>query len=186
MGTLPEARQSRTGIPSARPRPRALELALVLLCMAGVGVLAVGFGVLMLGRARETAEELSRYGNLDQIGVSIGMYCSDYDNRFPLAENWCDAVGPQYVRNLDCFSCPALLQVRCGYSYNAALSGFDQSNAKPPPNLVMACDGLGGWNAAGGPERFAPRHRGSGLVIYVDCRREWRRARDRSPLTWQP
>jgi hypothetical protein len=154
--------------------------------MAGVGALVVGLGVLVLGRARETAKELSCYGNLGQIGLSIGMYAADHDDRLPLAHNWCDAVGPQYVRNLDCFRCPALPQVRCGYAYNAALSGLDQSNRKPSPNLVMVCDGFGGWNAAGGPERLAPRHGGSGLVIYADCRREWGRARDRSPLTWEP
>lgn len=160
---------------------------LIILCIPALVLLVAWLGVRFLDSLRRTAQQdLPCYGSLGQVGLAIRMYCADYDGRFPWARNWCDAVGPQYVKNLDCFRCPALPQARSGYAYNAALSGFDERDLKPSANLAMAFDGTGGWNASGGPERFDPRHRGDGLFVYADVRREWKKAKDLPTLTWKP
>jgi hypothetical protein len=177
--------EHRSDSPPTRPR-RSLELALCFLCVAGFVALVVGLGVVVLGRARESLKVAYCYANLGQIGVAIGMYCADHDHRFPLAGNWCDSLEPSCIGVRNCMRCPAAPQVRCGYAYNAALSGFDQSSTKPPNDLVMVWDGLGGWNASGGPELFAPRHRGFGRVLYADGRKDLKKRAELPALRWKP
>jgi len=185
MGATPGPNGRCSDNPPPRRRLSAAELALAAVGIAA-GALILGFVVVIVARVHKCADQLTCYGNLGQIGLSTLVYAADYDGHLPLAGNWCDAVGPQYVKNLDCFRCPALPQARSGYAYNAALSGLDVKRPGLPPDLVMVYDGLGGWNASGGPNLFDPRHGGRGLVEYVDGRREWKQRKDLVGVSWRP
>ncbi|MBM3472084.1 MAG: hypothetical protein FJX75_02270 [Armatimonadetes bacterium] len=168
------------------PPPKSAFLRHLLGPVLGVGLVA-GLLLAVWLYARQVAQQVYCYPNLGAIGLATRMYCADHNGRFPLARNWCDAVEPEYVKNLDCFRCPALPHAPSGYAYNAGLEGLDEGRVGARPNLVMACDGLGGWNASGGPELFDPRHRWRmGLVVYVDGRRESRRRDDPAQMTWKP
>ena len=132
-------------------------------------------------RARPLMHEtFCRSYHLDPIALSIRMYATDNDQRLPLRTSWCEAVLEQSPGSPDLLRCPAVPTSQWGYAYNAALSGGEVTGlpqTRPPDQVIMVFDGLGGWNASGGPEAVDPdRHRGGYNAAFADGhfkRLEW-------------
>ncbi|MCJ7822527.1 MAG: hypothetical protein MUQ26_05530 [Armatimonadetes bacterium] len=120
--------------------------------------------------------ELDCQGNLEILTSALGMYLDEYDNRFPLANTWCDGLYPYIQRRVTPWGpedmdaeirgmlvCPAVPDLVCGYAFNAALSGaaYDAIE-EPAEDTVVLFESDRGWNAAGGPELLPdePRHLG--------------------------
>jgi len=161
---------------------------------SGLGTCALVVAAVALGaltwhayvKASKLARASTCYDNVEALSVSFSMYRADHADRLPLAPNWCDALDSGYVKAWDPWRCPELPEVSCGYAYNAHLSGADAAVIASPDTLALVFDGGWGWNAAGGPALFAPRHRGCGTVLYVGGWRNCRRPEDLPGLTWNP
>lgn len=68
-------------------KPRQIAVALALSGLAGIVYLAAQ-------PLRRSAQTVQCQNNLKQIGNSLSQYSRDYDEKFPLARNWMDALYP--------------------------------------------------------------------------------------------
>ena len=108
------------------------------------------------------------------VGVAMKAYCADYDDRLPLADNWCDeiharvGVGHRFPRDV-WYDCPALPGDDCSYALNAALAGLEVNAALRPEATVLAFDGPAGWNRVGGADHAQFRHPRSRTICKCLC-----------------
>ncbi|HEY0072969.1 MAG TPA: hypothetical protein VGB77_02630 [Abditibacteriaceae bacterium] len=68
--------------------------------------------------------------NLKALAVALRQYAEDYDDHYPPANVWTDALRP-YLSNRQVFHCPAAGKNRYGYALNRRLS------KQPPPKSTM-------------------------------------------------
>jgi hypothetical protein len=124
---------------------------------------------------------------LHALAVAMRDYVEDHDGRFPPASRWCDSLNP-YVESDAVFVCPAAPKLRCGYAYNAALSGLRYDVIEDADDIVAFFESDGGWNAAGGPELLVAKPRHGGVDQYAwtgGSVGPYRRGGDLE-LRWQP
>jgi prepilin-type processing-associated H-X9-DG protein len=109
--------------------------------------------------------------NVKQLAMGQLMYGADHDDGLPLAENWMDAI-PQYVRDKDCFHCPAIPEGGgYGYAMNVEMSGKRTSREPEPAAEVLLFESvLLARNACSGVYGFPdpPRHDGKNCFAYLD------------------
>ena len=104
--------QRPTAIPSRIGGFTLIELLVVIAIIALLA--AILFPV--FGRARENARRSSCQSNLRQIGLGIEQYTQDYDEKYPLKEQfppsspdgigWAEIVQP-YLKSTQIFQCPS-------------------------------------------------------------------------------
>lgn len=107
--------------------------------------------------------------NLKMVCLAVVMYTVDYDEQFPIAPKWCDAVSP-YMKNDELFRCPA-----AGLSYGYSLNGnLDRRSMRAVHSLsttVMLFDSSAGIRNAHDPGTSLckpPRHPDGNNFGYVD------------------
>ena len=161
---------------------RAMEGTFVSAAMIPVGLFAAS----VLVRAQEKWRDLGCHNNMEQIGLLTLMYCDDQGERLPPAHNWCDSAIVPYGESAIWLRCPSAPKEPCGYAFNAKLSARDRTKLDRPEVVPLEYDAVGGWNAAGGPELFAPRHRGYGNIAYADGHVKRLQPKDLLGLTWNP
>lgn len=90
--------------------------------------------------------------NLRQIGNSMYIYASDYDNQYPTAERWCDLLVKYSEASPKSFICPSsgAKEGESNYAFNKNLIG--KKCIEVPPDVVVLFETKGGWNQFGGPE----------------------------------
>ena len=110
-----------------------------------------------LAKAKSKAQTIQCVNNLKQLGLSVRLHAGDNSDTFPAATNWSDAILAE-AGTPRIYVCPGAPNARCGYAYNAQLSGMDES--KIDPGTVMFFESDSGWNASGGKELMItkPRH----------------------------
>jgi prepilin-type processing-associated H-X9-DG protein len=143
----------------------------------------------VFAQARERARATVCMGNLQRVGMAMTMYAQDYDDHLPPARTWCDSVTPYLSApasrsTQSMFTCPSLGTHTGGQAYNARLSSVSLRRISFPQQTVLAFDGRGGWNVAGGPESMAPRHNQGLYVLFADGRVQWRRPFEKA--RWEP
>lgn len=119
--------------------------------------------------ARIAARQRLCVQHLKSLSMAMLTYAQDWDEHYPPAQRWCDAIRP-YVRSMEDYRCPAARHLRCGYAMNAQLDQFKQSDLAEPSKTVMLFDATGGWNLSGGKELIARRHSGGANFAFGDGR----------------
>lgn len=143
----------------------------------------------IFAQAREQARAAGCMSNMRQVGLATMMYAQDYDGRLPRANNWCDGVFP-YLRTpsgrspRSMFYCPSLGTGTGGQAYNSRLSTVSLDRIPTPGATVLAFDGTGGWNLAGGPELGVPRHRDGLYVLFSNGAVKW--TQSLNSMVWKP
>jgi prepilin-type processing-associated H-X9-DG protein len=166
--------------------PGVRRLGWCLLGLASAALLVGGGGVTLGLRAMGKFRNLQCRGNLDQIALLTLMYSGDHDSRLPPACTWCDSVVIPYGDSTFWLRCPQAPKARCGYAFNASLNMRDRGKLDRLETVPLEFDGIGGWSAAGGPELFAPRHRGYGFIAFADGHVKRHEPKDLSGLAWNP
>src|SRR5579871_3991518 len=95
-----------------------------------IGVILLGiFAVPALRSLRQAARERRTSGlcmeNVRQTCMAVQMYVQDYDDRYPLRDNWMDSNLP-YDKDQKLYQCPTVRAknpTANGYAYNSKLSG---------------------------------------------------------------
>ncbi len=178
---------------AVQPRSKAYGLAVAGLVINLVGSFISLFFLGMVAaialpaffKAREHARQSSCLSNEKQLALGMLMYAADYDERFPLAENWTDGLYP-YIKNNQILVCPSAPDNPCGYAFNSALAGLEQSKLKTPAEQVMLFESDAGRNAAGGKNLLVPepRHSGGDNFAFCDGHCKWYSRKSSASLRW--
>jgi prepilin-type processing-associated H-X9-DG protein len=111
--------------------------------------------------------------NVKQLALGYLMYASDYDERMPLADKWCDGIYP-YIRNEEVLRCPADDE-QWSYAMNYKASRQSLGLVERPAETIILFEtepsrknaydeeGMPGTTIAN-PER----HGGQNVFAYVD------------------
>ncbi len=133
--------------------------------------------------------------NVQILVRAMQMYVADWDDRFPVANEWCDSLRgyvrpaiqelyPQYPADTlghggRPFVCPSAPEVRCGYALNSKLSAVKVNALDDPQDTIVFFESDAGWNGAGGPDLLTtrPRHVATSWVAGVGFQ---------PPNSWMP
>jgi len=185
------------GLKQVKEKPR--EFTGSGLAIAGIAVSAVGvfvFAVVMMlaailfpvfARAREAARTSTCLNNVRQLCTAAMVYSNDYDGKYPMAANWCDATK-KYARVPSVYKCPSVEDKECGYGFNSALGGISQDGVDNVADTVLIFESDGGWNANGGREAMITRsrHNGGFSIGYADSHVARLTDYELSQLVWSP
>jgi hypothetical protein len=129
---------------------RGVALAGIIVSAVFMLLIPVAMLLPVLAAAKQRAMEIRSLSNEKQLAMAVQIYASNHTNHLPPAATWCDAINAtagQPTVFIRPGSDPAS---RCGYAFNVALDGLDESGINP--HTVMIFESDTGWNANGGPE----------------------------------
>jgi len=177
-------------VSNSRGALRGGGLAVAGIVVSGVFLLLLPFFTAMmlpaLAAAKQKALAVNCVSNEKILAIAIKMYADDHEGQFPPAATWCDAIKPS-VSAEAIFKCPAAnSSSRCGYAFNARVSGLNETNIAP--NTVIIFESDGDWNRSGGPEQMirSPRHARVFVVAFADGSVQQLRESELSTLRWDP
>jgi prepilin-type processing-associated H-X9-DG protein len=166
---------------------RGRGLAVAGIIVSGIFLLTMPAAMLLpaLAAAKQKAMMINCMNNEKQLALGVILYSSDHTNHFPPAATWCDAIKPSVGTEI-VFKCPAASpSSRCGYAFNAKLDGLDVAKINPQTVVIFEADT--GWDAHGGPELLAARHRAkSSVVAFADGHVELVTEGRLNSLRWDP
>ncbi len=141
----------------------------------------------VLGRAKHEAKQDACLNNVKRLSTAMLMYCADWEERYPFADNWNEALEP-YVRNPRVFVCPSEDSAEPSYAMNVELSGQSEAVADPPFETVVLFESVPGKNQAGGEELLPapPRHMGWHTVGFADGHVTTVEESEVGSLAWRP
>jgi len=156
---------------------RALARTIILGLVVSAGAASVGVVAAAIGGAPEVAHKMICLAKVKTVTAAMEMYLADNDGAFPSADTWCDTVGSYLQTGTDkhVFECPSVPELRCGYAYNAALSGMRRDDLSDRANTILLFESDKGWNAADGSDILpnAPRHLGGDNGSFADGHARW-------------
>jgi len=167
-------------------RGQGLAIAGIVISVLAMFVwLIVAVSIPALVRARERAQASVCITNLKQLNMALNMYSADYDQRFPLKDNWNESLQPYYKKR-SVLICPSVGDGTPSYGANDLIAGIQQSDVKSPFALVSFFDSIPGLNESGGEELLPspPRHLGRNNVGFVDGHVE--SVEQLNPFNWDP
>ena len=176
-------------VSNSRGALRGQGLALAGTIVSGVFLLMLPVLMAMLlpalAAAKQKAMQINCMNNEKQLALAVRIYEGDNANHLPPAATWSDAIK-SYAGSDKIFKCPAANAAsRCDYAFNAKLDGMDAN--KVDPQTVMIFEADAGWDAHGGPEILASRHRNHvAVVAFADGHVEVVPASRLSSLRWNP
>jgi hypothetical protein len=160
-------------VTSRDDRPKAGQsatAAIALSCWVCVGIFYF-YPVFM--KSVESPQKSVCVSNVKALVLAARAYADD-SGAFPSGGEWCDLISP-HLENEEAFVCPAEWKLRCGYAFNAALSGVDPDRLVHAAETVVIFESDQGWNAAGGPELLPdePRHMSGDIYAFADGSVRW-------------
>lgn len=182
-------------------KPR--ELAGKGLAIAGIVLSAVGMCCFALiatmsailfpafKQATEAAIRSTCQSNVRQLSNAAKMYLSDWNDTYPPAAQWSDALKPCVAaittEYRSTYRCPAAPAKACGYALNEALGGQPEGVLMSPSETVQFFESDLGWNACGGAGAMItqPRHRAF-TIGYADGHVMMVSPGSESGLRWTP
>jgi prepilin-type processing-associated H-X9-DG protein len=141
-----------------------------------------------LARAKSKAQTVNCVNNVKQLNLGVLMYASDNSDKYPSANQWCDAIVKQGGFE-KAFHCPNASQSsRCDYAFNQKLSGLRTTDIQNPARTVLIFECNGGWNLSGGREQVVshPRHAQRVVVGFADGHVESVSTSRLAQLVWDP
>jgi len=156
---------------------------------AVMGVVFLVFWILQFPRFNFSTQNRCA-ANLRALGVTMLLYVSDYDEKYPTADKWCDLLIEytnkehikKYIRVTERnFKCPANRKKRCSYAINPNVS------LSSSPRLVLLFETEGGWNQFGGSEILTfENHREKGCnILFNDITVRFVKKEQLGELEWK-
>jgi len=159
---------------------------------SGLAIAAIVIGVILplvaipaaimfpvFARARDAAQQSACLNNVKQLSTAMQMYASDWENTYPLAENWNDALRdylPKLAANTSAsprkgvWNCPSAKSTQPSYALNRMLAGVADKDVNFVAQTVGIFESMPGMNQVGGPELFPSpaRHHNGHSVGFAD------------------
>lgn len=160
----------------------------------GFGLIATFFTALGNSLIVHSTARPHRHGNyscqsnLKQLDIAFQMYIQDYDDRFPLAESWNEALYP-YTKNDALLRCPSEEEEKTpSYAMNGKIHYFQKVSGIGPETTILLFDSRPGWNLAGGIELlpYPARHGGGNNFAYLDGHVKFKDRQQVYELLWKP
>ena len=181
---------------------RGQGLALAGTILSGIAVLLTPMFAAILfpvfARARDKAQQTCCMDNAKQLSAALMMYEDDWDNRYPLAANWNEALA-KYVKpgkspnawrkESRPWVCPAAKnKTEPSYAMNDKLSGIEESKINFLADTVAIYESESGRNQADGPGLFPnpPRHREGHAIGFADGHVKMVGPYETTALIWDP
>jgi len=146
----------------------------------GLVVLFYLFELFAPSPRREIACRIKCSVNLKSLGITMQIYASDYNDKYPVADRWCDLLIRHSKAEEKMFICPYAERGRCHYAINP--------NCEPnsPEDIVLLFETKGGWNQVGGLELLTTKnHKDKGCnILFNDGHVEFVKAEDITKLKW--
>ncbi|MHC4123213.1 MAG: hypothetical protein ACYSSI_06535 [Planctomycetota bacterium] len=140
------------------------------------------FAALMLCVVRPLAQKMLCDTSISGLGRAMMLYSSDYNDRYPTPDKWCDLLKESGYTPEKYFVCLAHhREQRCSYAINPDC----QPNS--PNDVVLLFETKGGWNKFGGVELIsADNHKGKGaMVVFNNGYVEFVKPKDFNDLKWK-
>lgn len=102
-------------------------------------VIAAGMIIFERTTLRPRREMQTCQSNLRQVGLAMMQYARDYDERYPLGNNWADALHP-YSKKPAIFRCPSRSDLPHGYAMNKRMARASMADIYDPQNTVLGFD----------------------------------------------
>ena len=167
-------------------------LAIAGICTSALFLLMVPMYAAMLlpalARAKAKAQSINCMNNVKQLSMGVMMYAGAHGDKYPPADQWCDAITPQ-VGTGKVFLCPDGSQhSRSDYAFNEKLSELSMNKVTSPARTVMIFECDGGWNQKGGRDLLLrhPRHAERVIVGFADGHVESVSSAQLGRLVWSP
>ena len=126
-------------------------------------------------------------GQQRRLAKGLGMYHADYDDVYPNADNWSDAILGYTDPEPPAFVCPKRVDLRSGYALNERVAGVYVHGARPDTrDLVVAFEADLGWNGVGYTGDFVTRHGPFGAVLLAGGHVRWIKPEEISTVRWDP
>lgn len=140
-------------------------------CVFGTIIAAILFPVFQ--QARLKARQAICLSNQRQVALALMQYITDYNETFPAANRWTDAIDP-YTRNRQILVCPEAPNLPCGYAFYRPLGGKKLKQITKPFQTPMLYDSsLGQFNATDNGQSLAARHFGGAGIGFADGHVKW-------------
>lgn len=109
---------------------------------------------------------------LQQLALGFAQYVQDYDEQYPPAKTWCDAIKP-YISGEELFHCP-VANNNYGYAMNWRVSKRNQSEMNESFTIALLYESLTQRrNHSGEGKGIAYRHKGGTNMAFVDGHVQW-------------
>ena len=133
---------------------------------------------------RERAYRIICHENLNYLCVAMQVYASNYDNKYPTSDKWCDLLLQRGGVREESFVCKGAFKKGnkepCHYAINP--------NCEPNslPDMVLLFETKGGWNQVGGSELLTfENHKGKGCnILFNDGHVEFVNTERIGELNW--
>ena len=167
----------------ARPGKPMAVVGLVLGLIVPAGYGAILYPV--FARTRYKAVQTSCLSNLKQLDLAMLMYCQDYDEQFPAADEWPGNTLP-YCKNASVYVCPSDSRstkqtdsrfassgggpIQTSYTMNQSISSAELRHIPFPAETVSLYEGT---TLSGDMTSPAVRHNAGLNVGFVDGHCKW-------------
>jgi prepilin-type processing-associated H-X9-DG protein len=131
-------------------------------------IVPAGYGAILypvFARTRYKAVQTSCLSNLKQLDLAMLMYCQDYDEQFPAADEWPGNTLP-YCKNASVYVCPSDSR----YTMNQSISSAELRHIPFPAETVSLYEGT---TLSGDMTSPAVRHNAGLNVGFVDGHCKW-------------
>lgn len=141
--------------------------------------MAVGIFVALIGlivsinlvTLRPSRDAATCQSNLKQVSMAMLQYVRDYDETYPLASNWSDALQPYRKEYIKFVRCPARSDLPFGYAMHASIAQSSLADITDFQNTIIYFD-----SDAGKPNQAdkgsslppLPRHPKGHSIAFID------------------
>lgn len=157
-----------------------------ILSIAGMLMSVLAFDCAMRATSSVRPEARIRQCGIDmmEIGKALQVYSSEYDNRYPTADKWCDLLVEHTDIGKTVFRL-APKQERERNSFEYAINPNCEPNS--PSGTVLLFETKWGWNKFGGPEILSiENHYRKGCnILFNDGHAEFIKPKQLGQLKWE-
>jgi hypothetical protein len=116
---------------------------------------------------REYRHRIRCAENLTGLGKAMLIYAGVGDDKYPIADKWCDLLIEHAEVTPKSFRCRGAPEGRCNYAMN---KNIEKLGIYARPDMVLLFESKPGWNQSGGPELLSmENHKGKGCnVLFND------------------